>query len=135
MLLMLEDDPDRIRRFTATLRSVDPTLRLVVWRNARKMIAELDGYLPSARLISLDHDLEPDEGQEDDPGDGVMVARFLVERPQTCPVIIHSSNTQRSRWMAGEFELNGWEYRCAAPIGEDWIEEYWRAVVCKLLSA
>ncbi len=80
MLLMLEDDPDRIRRFTATSRSVDPSLHLVVWRDARKMIAELGDYLPSARLISLDHDLEPDEGQEDDLGDGVMVAKFLAER-------------------------------------------------------
>lgn len=108
MLLMLEDDEVRIRGFTATLHVIDPAIRLVIWRNARKMIREVESYLPSTRLISLDHDLEPQEGDDEDPGDGMVVAKFLAVRPQTCPVIIHSSNVQRSTWMAGEFELGGW---------------------------
>ena len=134
MLLMLEDDEVRIRGFTATLHVIDPAIRLVIWRNARKMIREFESYLPSARLISLDHDLEPQEGDDEDPGDGMVVAKFLAVRPQTCPVIIHSSNVQRSTWMAGEFELGGWRYKTVAPIGEDWIEQHWRAVVGKLLK-
>jgi hypothetical protein len=36
--------------------------------------------------------------------------------------------------MAGEFELAGSSYRRVAPIGERWIEEYWRAVVRDLLG-
>jgi hypothetical protein len=134
MLLMLEDDADRIRRFTATLQDIDPALRLVMWHNAWKMIRELDTFLPSARLISLDHDLAPEEGSEEDPGDGMVVAKFLAARPQTCPVIIHSSNVERSTWMADEFELAGWIFKTVAPVGEDWIEEHWRAVVCDLLK-
>jgi hypothetical protein len=134
MLLMLEDNQERINRFMATLQAIDPTLRLVVWRNAWKMIREVEAFLPSARLISLDHDLEPVEGDEDDPGDGIDVAKFLADRPATCPVIIHSSNVQRSTWMAGEFELAGWRYKTVAPIGENWIEQYWSAVVRKLLK-
>jgi len=134
MLLMLEDDRERIERFTAALKSVDPSLRLVVWRSARAMVREVGPFLPSARLISLDHDLEPQEGDSDDPGDGIEVAKFLAERPPVCPVIVHSSNGTRSDWMVGEFELGGWDFKRVAPIGDDWIEAYWRVVVKKLLK-
>jgi hypothetical protein len=51
MLLMLEDNAERIQRFGTTLRAIDPAMRLVVWRNARKVIREVEGFLPSARLI------------------------------------------------------------------------------------
>lgn len=91
---------------------------------------EVEPYLSSVRLISLDHDLEGD----DDPGDGLIIAKFLAARAPVCPVIIHSSNVQRSTWMMGEFELGGWECRSVAPIGEDWIETYWRAVVSAILK-
>ena len=37
--------------------------------------------------------------------------------------------------MAGEFELAGWSDRRIAPIGERWIEEYWRVVVRDLFGA
>lgn len=134
MLLMLEDDRERIERFAETLKAIDPLLPLVIWRSARKMIREVEDFLSSARVISLDHDLEPQDGEEDDPGDGIEVARFLAERAPVCPVIVHSSNGARSDWMIGEFELGGWDYNRVAPIGEDWIEAHWRIVVRKLLK-
>jgi hypothetical protein len=133
MLLMLEDDRERVERFTEALKAIDPTLPLVIWRSARKMIREVEPFLPSARLISLDHDLDPQEGDEEDPGDGIDVARFLAEKPPVCPVIVHTSNVTRSDWMIGEFELGGWRYRRVAPLGDDWIEAYWRVVARKLL--
>jgi hypothetical protein len=98
------------------------------------MIREAEPFLPSARLISLDHDLEPWDGDVEDPGDGIDVAKFLAERPPVCPVIVHTSNGPRADWMIGEFELGGWRYKRVAPIGEDWIEAYWRVVVRKLLN-
>src|SRR4051812_25293524 len=101
MVLMLEDDCERIERFTATLRAVAPAMPLMVWRSARRMIGEVEPFLPVARLISLDHDLEPVEGETEDPGDGIDVARFLAVLPPVCPVIIHSSNVSRSDWMIG----------------------------------
>lgn len=133
MLLMLEDDAERIERFTATLGAIAPAMPLLVWRSAVRMIREVDAYLPAARLISLDHDLEPVEGDED-PGDGIDVARYLAERRPVCPVIVHSSNGTRSDWMIGEFELGGWEYRRVAPLGDDWIESYWGSVVRDFLK-
>ena len=74
------------------------------------------------------------KGETEDPGDGIDVARFLAARLLVCPVIVHSSNGTRSDWMIGEFELGGGTYKRVAPIGDDWIEAYWRVVVGKLLD-
>ena len=82
----------------------------------------------------LDHDLERQTGDTEDPGDGIDGARFLAIRPPVCPVIVHSSNGQRSEWMIGEFKLGGWPFRRVAPIGDDWIEAYWIIVVRKCLK-
>ena len=129
---MLEDDAERVERFTAALRAVDPLLPLLVWRDARAMIREVGPHLPAARVISLDHDLEPlDAGP--DPGDGLEVVKFLVSQPIRRPVIIHTSNVERSSWMAGEFELAGWRSWRVAPLGDDWIEVDWRRRVRRLL--
>ena len=38
------------------------------------------------------------------------------------------------RWVR-EFERGGWKYKRVSPLGEDWIEAYWRVVVRKLLKS
>jgi hypothetical protein len=133
MILLLEDNPERLHRFAAALHDLDTSFELKSWRSARQMVREVAAWLPAARLISLDHDLDPWEGDVDDPGDGLEVVRFLVEQRQVCPVIIHSSNRERSDWMAGEFDLAGWRHHRVAPLGDDWIEEHWIHVARKLL--
>ena len=134
MLLMLEDNAERVQRFTATLQRVDPALELRLWRNAWTMIREVSALLPTARLISLDHDLEPEEGDSNDPGTGWDVTKVLAELPPVCPVIIHTSNGERATWMMGEFELGGWEFHRLPPLGDDWIERDWRRLVRRLLK-
>ena len=134
MILILEDEADRRRRMLRALGKEAVSVPVLIWRDAYEMAEEIGQYLASARLISLDHDLEPEPGDSTDPGDGMIVVHALVKHRQTCPVIIHSSNGTRSDWMAGEFELGGWTYRRVAPIGERWIEEYWRAIVRELLA-
>jgi hypothetical protein len=134
MLLMLEDNPERIERFAATLRRVDPALELRVWRNAWNMIREVERFLPGACLISLDHDLDPEEGSLADPGTGWDVTCHLANLSPVCPVIIHTSNGERGTWMEGEFELGGWKYHRVAPLGNDWIEQDWRRLVRRLLK-
>ncbi|MDB5308543.1 MAG: hypothetical protein JWO38_2745 [Gemmataceae bacterium] len=130
---MLEDNAERVERFTATLRRLDPSLNLTVWRSARRMLGELGELLSSARLLSLDHDLEPDVTDPTDPGDGLDVAKWLAGRPPVCPVIIHTSNGVRGDAMEGELELAGWTYRRVMPLGDDWVEVDWRSAVRKLL--
>jgi hypothetical protein len=133
MILMLEDNADRVQRFTEALRRIDAALPLQLWRSAWAMIREVEDYLPHARLISLDHDLDPEEGDSCDPGTGWEVTKVLAALPPACPVIIHTSNGERAGWMMGEFELGGWEYHRVPPLGEDWIEQDWRRLVRRLL--
>ncbi|MHC4187636.1 MAG: cyclic-phosphate processing receiver domain-containing protein, partial [Planctomycetota bacterium] len=95
---------------------------------------ELDKYLKDTVIISLDHDLTPSPLQSQDPGDGLDVAKFLATKQAACPVIIHSSNTERSKMMAGELELAGWIYKFVSPFGDDWIEIYWHEAVEQLLN-
>jgi hypothetical protein len=134
MLLMLEDDAERVERFTAALRWIDPTVQLRLWRNAWAMIREVEYLLSRACLLALDHDLDPEEGSSADPGTGWDVTRFLASRPPVCPVIIHTSNRERGTWMEGEFELGGWQHHRIAPLGDDWIEQDWRRLVRRLLK-
>jgi hypothetical protein len=133
VLLLLEDNAERLERFAAVLRTIEPGLPVRVWRDARVMIREAGPLLGSSRLISLDHDLEPEPG-EPDLGDGYLVVKWLVSQPTVRPVIIHSSNSERSAWMAGEFDLAGWRHWRVAPLGDDWIESDWRLVVEGLLA-
>lgn len=131
MLLLLEDDPDRLVRFRRVCDSLG--IEMKVWRNAATMNLEIGGWLEPATVISLDHDLEPDSDGLD-PGDGYAVAKFLTSQPIVRPVIVHSSNRERSTWMVGEFELAGWPCRSVYPLGEDWIEVDWRRAVKHELS-
>lgn len=132
-VLMLEDDAERVERFTAALRRAEPSLHLVVWRSARRMLGELEPLLPSAVLIGLDHDLEPEAGDPTDPGDGLDVAKWLADRPPACPVIVHTSNGARGGAMQGEFDLAGWRCRRVMPLGDDWIEVDWYRAARALL--
>ena len=133
MILMLEDEAERIARFTAVLTAFFPTLSLRTWRDAHLMIREAPPLLTSAALISLDHDLEVEPGCAD-PGDGYIVVKWLTSQPIIRPVIVHSSNTRRASWMAGEFDLSGWRHWRVAPLGDDWIERDWSHTVSQILA-
>ena len=133
MMLMLEDNAERIARFQAVLVEIAPSLPVQIWRDAWTMLREMEAFLPVARLISLDHDLEPEHASAPDPGTGWDVTKVLAALPPVCPVVIHTSNADRSSWMCGEFELGGWEYYRVPPLGDDWIEVDWRRIVRKVL--
>ena len=133
MLLMLEDDAERITRFRAILAEIAPTLPLRIWRDAHVMIAEMDTLLPFTTLISLDHDLEPEMSTSTDPGTGWDLAQVLAERPPICPIILHTSNSDRATWMTGAFDMGGWKVYRVPPLGDDWIEFDWRRLVRRIL--
>ena len=135
MILILEDNDDRVRRFLAAAGEVAPGVPVRVWRSARAMIDDLVDCLGHARLISLDHDLNRLPCDAEDPGCGYDVAQLLAELIPCCPVVIHTSNGERGTWMEGELSRAGWTYDRVYPFGDEWIETHWAAVVRNRLTA
>ena len=89
------------------------------------MIRECAEYFPNASLICLDHDLNPQPGFVGDPGTGLDVSGFLAGFLPVCPVLIHSSNTERVYSMDNELRFANWVVDRVGPLGEDWIETSW----------
>src|ERR1041384_7249542 len=119
-ILILEDNDERIAAFQKTVALLGDGFEVKVWRDAPSMIAECEAFFPTTALISLDHDLNPMHGATVDPGTGVDVARFLGDFMPVCPVLIHSSNTDRVYSMHNELRFAGWMVDRVGPIGTDW---------------
>jgi CheY-like chemotaxis protein len=117
-ILILEDNPDRLREFETAVVQLGPSYRLRAWRDAHRMIAECHEALVDAALISLDHDLNKENDHSPDPGDGVQVAAFLARLPQICPVILHTSNGERVWSMHNEFRFGVLDVRTCHAAGE-----------------
>jgi hypothetical protein len=133
-LLVLEDNDERILGFESALSHLVPRLELKVWFDAPTMISELPLWFDQARLFSLDHDLVPRSVTDPDSGTGLEVAEFLARHAPVCPVLIHSSNTDRAWSMHNELRFAGWNVDRIGPIGADWIETLWLSKVRTLLS-
>ena len=132
-ILILEDNDERIAAFQKTVAHLGG-FELKVWRDAPSMIAESEVFFATAALISLDHDLNPMPGATVDPGTGVDVARFLGDFLPVCPVLIHSSNTDRAYSMHNELRFAGWTVDRVGPLGTDWIETSWLRRARELLA-
>jgi len=135
VVLLLEDDSDRVRGFESAVARLGPTYRLHVWRDAYRMMTECHEFLAETALISLDHDLNKETPDSPDPGDGVQVASFLARLPCFCPVILHTSNTDRMWSMDNEFRFGGWKAEHVMPIGTEWIGRSWLPVARNLLES
>ena len=133
-ILILEDNDERIAAFHKTVPALGDGFELKVWRDAPSMCAECAAHFPSAALISLDHDLNPMPGVTTDPGTGLNVAQFLGDFLPVCPVLIHTSNTDRVYSMHNELRFAGWIVDRVGPIGTDWIETSWLRSVRGLLA-
>lgn len=133
-ILILEDNDERIAAFQKTALALGNGFELRIWRDAPSMIAECEPFFPTTALISLDHDLNPMPGGTADPGTGIDVARFLGDFMPVCPVLIHSSNTDRVYSMHNELRFAGWLVDRVGPIGTDWIETSWLRSARQLLA-
>ncbi len=134
-ILILEDNEDRIAAFRKTVPLLGNEFELKVWRDAPSMCAECEKYFPTAALISLDHDLNSAPGSAVDPGTGVDVSRFLGDCMPVCPVLIHSSNTDRVYSMHNELRFAGWVVDRVGPLRSDWIETSWLRRAREMLQA
>jgi len=133
LILVLEDNEDRIASFQTTVAKLGDGFELKTWRDAHSMIAECERFFANAALIGLDHDLNPQSGTSADPGTGLDVAKFLGDFLPVCPVLIHSSNTDRAYSMQNELRFAGWMVDRVGPLGEDWIGTTWLRRVRELL--
>ena len=133
-LLLLEDNAERIAGFEAVIKDLGDDWQLQVWRDAPTMLLECDGCFEDTALISLDHDLNPQPGVTVDPGTGLDLAKFLAGHLPLCPVIIHSSNTDRSWSMHNELRFAGWQVDRVGPLGEDWIRQSWLPKARELIA-
>ncbi len=133
-ILLLEDNDERIAGFERAVAGLPAAYELKVWRDAQSMRRQCEACFASAALISLDHDLNPAPGATGDPGTGLDVAKFLAECRPVCPVIIHSTNSDRSWSMHNELRFADWIVDKVGPIGSDWIEKLWLPKARELLA-
>jgi len=96
--------------------------------------AECAKFFAGTALICLDHHLNPRTGATTDPGTGLDVATFLAGFPPVCPVLIHSSNTERAYSMHNELRFAGWVVDRVGPLGTHWIETTWLRRARQLLE-
>jgi ADP-ribosylglycohydrolase len=134
LILILEDNEDRIAGFERAVPGLGDGYELKIWRDAPSMIAECEKHFSSAALISLDHDLNPQPGATTDPGTGLDVAQFLAQCRPVCPVIIHTTNADRAYSMHNELRFADWISDRVGPIGTDWIEKLWLAKAREFLA-
>jgi hypothetical protein len=134
MICILEDNDERVRQFQAAAAAIAPDLPVRIWRSARTMMADLTECLEHATIISLDNDLNPLPSDADDPGSGYDVAKLLEELIPCCPIIIHTSNAERGRWIEGALSMSGWTYDRVYPFGDDWIAKDWTPLVRRRLG-
>jgi hypothetical protein len=131
---MLEDDRERIARFSAILARHSSKYCLLHWRTAQDFIDNYSALPCPPRLIALDHDLFVDDEGDPDPGDGRVVAAFLATQIPISPILIHSSNSIAADSMLFALRDSGWNVDRIAPIGDDWIESYWFPTVIEMIG-
>lgn len=96
-ILILEDDPERIKKFKISLVGV----HTVVFETAPDLILYLHQTTP--RVILLDYDLDMDTLAENNPGCGQDVAYYISEnasRFKKSSLFIHSLNREGAKLMA-----------------------------------
>jgi ADP-ribosylglycohydrolase len=135
VILILEDNDERIAAFRAAVTQLEPEAELRIWREAHTFVAEAGSFLHRSVLISLDHDLNRMAGATRDPGDGLEVASWLAQQKPVCPVIVHSTNHERVESMINELRFGGWPWERVAPHGKTWIEQSWRPKAEALIAA
>jgi hypothetical protein len=133
IILILEDDGERVCGFQSAVGSLGRDFVVRVWRDAPTMIAECPACFARASLISLDHDLEATAG-ESEPGTGLDVAKFLSLHPPPCPVILHTSNFDGRSAMQNRLRAGGWRVATVLPREADWIQASWLFVAQKLIG-
>ncbi len=136
-ILILEDNAERRTAMLEHITDSLPMFGVSFFETSDSIIKALNTVdAQEIALISLDNDLDPIivNGQAVDAGDGVAVARFLVDRPNnrsgdtphTAPVIIHTTNECVAYEMQELFKAANRQFHRVVPYdAELWISEVW----------
>jgi DNA-binding NarL/FixJ family response regulator len=138
-IVLLDDDPNRIREMKRCLSAKSPSSDVITFDNAPDLIAWVKLHSANVELFCLDHDLGPNRPRRDeifDPGTGRDVANFLATLKPTCPVLVHTTNHLAAPGMAMVLEDAGWTHESIAPYNDlQWIRSEWISIVTKLIQA
>jgi hypothetical protein len=128
-VLIFEDNAKRIADFERTVPALGEHFALKVWRDAPSMISECEQFFSSASLISLTY------GSEPKPWDtGLEVAKFLATCRPACPIIIHTSNSDRAHSMQNELRFADWNTELVSPLAENWVQTHWFETARKMVT-
>jgi hypothetical protein len=135
-VLILEDDADRAGAFAREIAGINPGAEVLVWRSARRMCQEITPHLSDTLFISLDHDLPATDESGEDSGSGMDAVTLLSSLQPSCPVIVHTSNTDASWSMINELRHSGWRVERVGPVGmgADWVHTVWSPVARRLMQ-
>lgn len=135
LLLVLDDDRARLGAFEQIAARLGKDWAVKSWRDAPTMISEIEQHLQGARLISLDNDLYKDLDSDPDPGSGRLVAEHLSKLKPTCPVIVHSTNTDAAWGMHNALRAGGWTVELVHHLNQPkWIEGLWLPKAARLVA-
>lgn len=128
-IVILEDNADRQAVMRRCLADRFYTFDAHFFDDARDAIRFLEQHLPETVLVALDNDLELKPGPDGrciDPGCGRDVANFLAGRPPTCPVILHTTNSDAAVASQEVLRSAGWKTKRVIPFDDmNWIETDW----------
>lgn len=128
-LLILEDDARRTAAMRERLEDRFCQYDTIILPDAPSWVAAFLEAPERVLAISLDHDLEPVHGQNQDPGTGRDAAGFLAQLPTDTPrlpILIHSTNRIAVDGMERVLEEAGYPVHRVMPYGDlEWISEAW----------
>ncbi len=128
-LLILEDDPRRTAAMRERLEDRFSPYETLILPDAPSFIAAYREAPERVLAISLDHDLEPVNNQNPEPGTGRDAADFLAQLPADgprLPIVIHSTNRAAVDGMERVLDEAGYPVHRVTPYGDlEWISEAW----------
>jgi DNA-binding NarL/FixJ family response regulator len=105
MILFLDDDPYRTKRFRMTYPSAH------TFETAQQIIDALDRLEAPAEVVFLDHDLGGETFVDSsNKNTGMEVVRWIEEhRPPIDKIVVHSMNHPAAERMGYRLEASGYE--------------------------
>ncbi|MBN2377210.1 MAG: hypothetical protein JXD22_12460 [Sedimentisphaerales bacterium] len=139
LIVILDDDAERVEMMRQEITKRFPDFDYVFFDNAPDMIAWLRDSLEKVAVISLDHDLGPNQeraGRVFDPGTGRDVVDFLESHKPDCPVLIHTTNQYGGDGMKYALEDFGWSVKRVIPMNDlSWIKDEWIEKIADLINS